>query len=160
MLTSELGLKCGAQARRDLDLIGSTPQRAWSDRSPFFRLVSVRTGALEFVKATVVASDLTTGEPTSNRRFTTLQRRRAEAFHSRVRPCPLGIKAFNGRRCRPVRLPNSPDLRSLPVARSIARLRLLIIVRGDQTVQWASLPSGPPSEFARSPLAPRGPFYC
>jgi hypothetical protein len=34
----------------------------------------------------------------------------------------LGIKAFNGRRCRPVRLPNSPDLRSLPAAGSITRL--------------------------------------
>jgi hypothetical protein len=34
--------------------------------------------------------------------------------------CSLGIKAFN-RRCRcPVRLPNSPDLRSLPAALSIA----------------------------------------
>jgi len=34
----------------------------------------------------------------------------------------LGIKAFNGRRCRPVRLPNPPDLRSLPAAGSISRL--------------------------------------
>jgi hypothetical protein len=34
----------------------------------------------------------------------------------------LGIKAFNGRCCRPVRLPNSPDLRSLPTAGSISRL--------------------------------------
>ena len=34
----------------------------------------------------------------------------------------LGIKAFNGRRCRPVRLPNSPDFRSLPTAGSITRL--------------------------------------
>ena len=37
---------------------------------PFFRLVSVRTGALEFYKATVVASDLPTGGATSNRRPT------------------------------------------------------------------------------------------
>jgi len=35
----------------------------------------------------------------------------------------LGIKAFNGRRRRPVRLPNPPDLRSLPAARSITRLK-------------------------------------
>jgi hypothetical protein len=34
----------------------------------------------------------------------------------------LGIKAFNGRRRHPVRLPNPPDLRSLPDARSIASL--------------------------------------
>jgi hypothetical protein len=34
----------------------------------------------------------------------------------------LGIKAFNGRGCRPVRLPNTPDLRSLPAACSITRL--------------------------------------
>jgi hypothetical protein len=34
----------------------------------------------------------------------------------------LGIKAFNERRCRPVRLPNPPDLRSLPAAGSITRL--------------------------------------
>ena len=34
----------------------------------------------------------------------------------------FGIKAFNGRRCRPVRLPNPPDLRSLPAAGSITRL--------------------------------------
>jgi hypothetical protein len=31
--------------------IGSTPRRAWSDRLPFVRLVSVRIGALEFFKA-------------------------------------------------------------------------------------------------------------
>ena len=29
----------------------------------------------------------------------------------------------------------------------------------DQSVQWASLPSGPPSKSARSPLAPRSLFY-
>jgi hypothetical protein len=34
----------------------------------------------------------------------------------------LGIKAFNGRCCRPVRLPNPPDFRSLPAAGSITRL--------------------------------------
>jgi hypothetical protein len=34
----------------------------------------------------------------------------------------LGIKAFNGRRCRPVRLLNSLDLRSLPETPSIASL--------------------------------------
>ncbi len=34
----------------------------------------------------------------------------------------LGIKAFNRRRRRPVRLPNPPDLHSLPDARSIASL--------------------------------------
>lgn len=45
-----------------------------------FRLVSVRASALEFCKATVVASDLTTGAPTSNRRPTVLQRRRAEGY--------------------------------------------------------------------------------
>jgi len=33
----------------------------------------------------------------------------------------LGIKAFNGRCCRTVRLPNSPDLRSLPAARFFYR---------------------------------------
>jgi hypothetical protein len=42
--------------------------------------------------------------------------------------CSLGIDAFNGRCCRPVRLPNPPDLRSLPAACSITRLRLRIIV--------------------------------
>jgi len=36
----------------------------------------------------------------------------------------LGIKAFNGRCCRPVRLPNPPDLRSLPAACSITRLAM------------------------------------
>jgi hypothetical protein len=36
----------------------------------------------------------------------------------------LGIKAFNGRCRRPVRLPNPPDLRSLPETRSIASLGL------------------------------------
>jgi hypothetical protein len=40
----------------------------------------------------------------------------------------LGIKAFNGRRCRPVRLPTPPDFRSLPAACSISRLRPRIIV--------------------------------
>ncbi|MGH9887084.1 MAG: hypothetical protein ACREBE_16280, partial [bacterium] len=54
----------------DLDQSVRHHGRAWSDRLPFFRLVSVRAGALEFCKATVVASYLTTGAPTSNRRPT------------------------------------------------------------------------------------------
>jgi hypothetical protein len=53
--------------------------------------------------------------------------------HATASPClhsplgvfrSLGIKAFNRRCCRPVRLLNSPDLRSLPAAPSIASLGL------------------------------------
>jgi hypothetical protein len=51
------------------------------DRSTsLFRSVSVRIGALEFFKATVVTSNPTTDETTSNRRPTVPQQRPAEAF--------------------------------------------------------------------------------
>ena len=46
----------------------------------------------------------------------------------------------------PAALPISTPLREFSLPR-------------DQSVQWASLPSGPPSESARSPLAPRSLFY-
>jgi len=52
----------------------------------------------------------------------------------------LGIKAFNGRRRRPVRLPNPPDLRSLPAAFSIARWRLRIIVHGSLRFRRLAVP--------------------
>jgi hypothetical protein len=46
----------------------------------------------------------------------------------------------------PAALPISTPLREFSLPR-------------DQSVQWALLPSGPPSESARSPLAPRSRFY-
>jgi hypothetical protein len=52
----------------------------------------------------------------------------------------LGIKAFNGRCCRPVRLPKPPDFRSLPAAGSIARLRLRIIVRDSLRLRRLAVP--------------------
>jgi len=51
------------------------------------------------------------------------------------------------RRTHPTALPISTPLREFWLPR-------------DQSVQWALLPCGPPSESARFPLAPRSPFYC
>jgi hypothetical protein len=80
-------------------------------------------------------------------------------------PCPFGQSAPlpelvcpNSRRfhasgplhfrpqTHPAALPASTPLRDFSLPR-------------DQSVQRALLPSGPPSEFARSPLAPRSLFY-
>ena len=85
--------RCGPRGSihwRDLDQSVRHHVRAWSDRLPFFRFVSVRTGALEFCKATVASSDLATGGPPSNRWPTcasTPSRRRLS--DKRYRPCPL-----------------------------------------------------------------------
>jgi len=81
-------------------------------------------------------------------------------------PCPFGLSApppesvcpnpcrFHASNPLHFRQPTHPA--ALPIS---TPLREFWLPR-DQSVQWASLPSGPPSEFARSSLAPRGPFYC
>ena len=58
----------------------------------------------------------------------------------------LQARCISARKLHPAALPISTPLREFSLPR-------------DQRVQWASPPDGPPSESARSPLAPRSRFY-
>jgi len=80
-------------------------------------------------------------------------------------PCPFGLSAPlpelvcpNPRRfpaSDPLHFHRQTHLAVLPIP---TPLREFLLPR-DQSVQWASLPSGPPSESARFPLAPRSLLY-
>jgi len=79
--------------------------------------------------------------------------------------CPFGLSAPlpelvrpNSRRflaSDPLHFRRLTHPAALPIS---TPLREFLLPR-DQSVQWASLPSGPPSESARFPLAPRSRFY-
>jgi len=85
----------------------------------------------------------------------------------------LRIKAFNKRCCRPVRLPNLPDLRSLPAAGSITRLScgsssavryvsggLLFLKPLGTTINMLLRPSARQRISGMAPYFSTGYYYC